>query len=151
MTEVVIDGVRYVPATEAVVGLADVLRALALQYHTEDSLADYGTGGLRIVVGEGFDEGETFDEFAARLAQALGDSRWQLLKDDDRFGLRKGDVLIGRPYWLDPEKITVDYRECDGRDPMCNQYRTDLKWLGPVAPLGRAGDDLHEQSDAPSP
>lgn len=76
MSEVIIDGVRYVPATEAVVGVADVLRTLALQWHTEDTLQEHGTDGLRVVVGDGFesDEGETFDEFAARLAQALGAS-----------------------------------------------------------------------------
>jgi hypothetical protein len=70
--EVVIDGVRYVPAVTAAPGLADVLRALALQFHTPDTLEEYGTGDLRIVVGDNFDsnEGETFDEFAARLAQA---------------------------------------------------------------------------------
>lgn len=67
--EVIIDGVRYVPATEAAVGVADLLRALALQYHTESTLADYGTDGLRVVVGTSFDpeDGETFDELAARL------------------------------------------------------------------------------------
>lgn len=68
--EVIIDGVRYVPAAEAAPGIADVLRTLALQFHTEGTLRDYGTADLRIVVGDGFDanEGETFDEFAARLA-----------------------------------------------------------------------------------
>lgn len=73
-SEVIIDGVRYVPATEAVAGVAEVLRALALQYHTENTLAEYGTRGLRVVVGDSFepDEGETFDEFAARLAQDIG-------------------------------------------------------------------------------
>jgi hypothetical protein len=70
--EVVIDGVRYVPAATAAPGVPDVLRALALQYHTPETLEEYGTSDLRIVVGDSFDsnEGETFDEFAARLAQA---------------------------------------------------------------------------------
>lgn len=71
-TEVLIDGVRYVPATEAVAGAADLLRALALQYDTEESLAEYGMARLRVVVGDGAEfepgEGETFDELAARLA-----------------------------------------------------------------------------------
>ena len=60
-------------------------------------------------------------------------SRWFLLKDDERFGLTAGDVLIGRPYWLDPDKVTVERRESDGFDPRCNQYGTDLRWIGWVA------------------
>jgi uncharacterized protein (DUF488 family) len=68
--EVIIDGVHYVPATESAVGIADLLRALALQLHTEESLEEYGTDGLRILVGEdlGVMDGESFDELAARLA-----------------------------------------------------------------------------------
>lgn len=71
--EVLIDGIRYVPAAEAVAGVADLLRALALQYHTPGSLDEFGTGDLRIVVGDGFetDEGESFDELAARLVRSL--------------------------------------------------------------------------------
>jgi hypothetical protein len=57
-------------------------------------------------------------------------SRWLLLDDDERFGLTSGDVLIGRPYWLDPDKVTVDFRESDGVDPECNQYRVNLRWTG---------------------
>jgi len=65
---VTIDGVEYVPAT-SIPGMEKVLRALALQYHTPDTLADYGTEGLRIIVSEmDDDDGETFEEFAARLA-----------------------------------------------------------------------------------
>jgi hypothetical protein len=58
-------------------------------------------------------------------------SRWLLLEDDEQFGLRAGDVLIGRPYWLDPGmKITVEYREGDGFDPSCNQYYRAVRWIG---------------------
>ena len=57
-------------------------------------------------------------------------SRWRLHKDDERFGLAEGDVLVGRPYWLDPDKVTVEYRESDGFDPQCNQYRVDIEWIG---------------------
>ena len=63
---VVIDGVEYVPAT-SIANVEKLLRVLALQYHTPDTLAEYGTEGLRIVVSEDDDEGETFEEFAARL------------------------------------------------------------------------------------
>lgn len=70
--EVVINGVRYIPATTATVGAADLLRVLALQYDTEESLAVYGMGRLRVVVGAASEfeagEGESFDELAARLA-----------------------------------------------------------------------------------
>jgi hypothetical protein len=48
------------------------VRVLALQYHTPESLAEYGTRRLRVIVGE-FDEeegGVTLEEFAARLADA---------------------------------------------------------------------------------
>lgn len=65
---VTIDGVEYVPAT-SIPGMDKVLRALALQYHTPGTLAEYGMEGLRIVVDEADDDdGETFQEFAARLA-----------------------------------------------------------------------------------
>ena len=69
---VLIDGVRYVPATNAVANVATVLRALALQWHTRESLAECGYfdgAPLRIAVTDDQDSGETFDEFAARLAQ----------------------------------------------------------------------------------
>lgn len=56
--------------------------------------------------------------------------RFRLKKDDLRFGLHEGDVLVGRAYWLDPQaKVTVEFREFDGFDPMCNQYRSDLEYL----------------------
>jgi hypothetical protein len=70
--EVVINGTRYIPATTAAAGAADLLRVLALQYDTEESLAEYGMVRLRVVVGDASEfeagEGETFDELAARLA-----------------------------------------------------------------------------------
>ena len=66
---VTIDGVEYVPAT-SIPGMDKILRALALQYHTPETLEEYGTEGLHIVVAEpdGDYQGETFQEFAARLA-----------------------------------------------------------------------------------
>lgn len=68
---VTIDGVEYVPAT-SIPGMEKVLRALALQYHTPETLEEYGIKGLRILVGEfnNDDGGETFQEFAARLANS---------------------------------------------------------------------------------
>lgn len=66
---VTIDGVEYVPAV-SITGISGVLETLALQYHTPDTLKEYGTGGLSIIVTdtEQDDGGETFQQFAARLA-----------------------------------------------------------------------------------
>lgn len=59
--------------------------------------------------------------------------RWVLLDDDPRMKLSRGDVLICIPYWLDGAKVTVLYRESDGFDPNCNQYRHDVaKIWGPI-------------------
>lgn len=72
---VVIDGVLYVPATTAVANLDVVLRTLALQWHTPETFAEAGFSDgtpLRIVVTDDRDDGETFDEFAARLADDFG-------------------------------------------------------------------------------
>ena len=67
---VIIDGVVYVPATEAVANLGDFLRALALQYHTEESLGESGFSGLRVAVDERDEDwGESFDQLASRYAQ----------------------------------------------------------------------------------
>lgn len=75
--EVIIDGVRYVPATEAVGNIETVLRTLALQYNTPSGLEEDGFADLRILVSDGFEanEGETFDEFAARYAEEAARGR----------------------------------------------------------------------------
>jgi hypothetical protein len=67
--KVTIDGIEYVPAT-SIQGMEQVLRALALQYHTPETLQEYGFDGIRILITEAGDDdgGETFQEFAARLA-----------------------------------------------------------------------------------
>lgn len=67
---VTIDGVEYVPAT-SVKGVAEMLKALALQYHTPESLAQFGMENLMVIVdeGDGRNGGETFQELAARLAR----------------------------------------------------------------------------------
>lgn len=68
------------------------------------------------------------DRIRARQRAYRLPRRYELLADDERFGLSKGDILICEPYWLDPaEKLTVMWRESDGFDPMCNQYRPALK------------------------
>ena len=68
---VTIDGVEYVPASTVSPSMEQLLEALALQYHTPETLAEYGTKHLKVVVGEGGDfphDGETFEQFAARAA-----------------------------------------------------------------------------------
>jgi hypothetical protein len=65
--KVEIDGVRYVPAVQ-IGGIAEVLMTLALQYHTPETLAEYGIESLRILVSDDPGEGESFQDFAARLA-----------------------------------------------------------------------------------
>ena len=58
-------------------------------------------------------------------------SRYELLTDDPRFGLSKGDVLICAPMhpaW-GSEKVAVVKRESDGYEPGCSQYREDVRWL----------------------
>lgn len=59
------------------------------------------------------------------------ESRYELLIEDERFGLHKGDALICEPMhwaWAN-EKIAVVRRESDGFEPGCSQYRADLRHL----------------------
>jgi hypothetical protein len=51
----------------------------------------------------------------------------RLKKDDERFGLKAGDLLEVEPYWLDPEKFTVVQRLSDGFDPQCNVYSHEVE------------------------
>lgn len=69
---VVIDGVRYVPATEATPGMADVLLVLAEQFYGTGWTTGRETSFLRIVVTDDSEEGESFGGFAARLAERVG-------------------------------------------------------------------------------
>lgn len=81
--------------------------------------------------------------------------RYRLLDDDDRFGLHKGDIVVGLPYRLDPGsrtnpdgKIFILYREDDGHEPGCNLYWYTLKRIG-----GRIHVEWSEGSNkwAPAP
>ena len=50
--------------------------------------------------------------------------RVKILADDERLGLKKGEIYTAQRYRLDPhEKITLLAREPDGHDPSCNLYR----------------------------
>ena len=53
----------------------------------------------------------------------------QLLEDDSRFNIKKGEIFEAQIYHLDPEKITLLKRLPDGFDPECNQYRGSVKIL----------------------
>jgi predicted P-loop ATPase len=69
---VVIDGVIYVPAIEAVPGIDDIMQALYEQYMGSGRYwrDDEYTKDLRINVHE--DEGgQTFEEFAARISKII--------------------------------------------------------------------------------
>lgn len=55
---------------------------------------------------------------------------WHMLRaDDSRFGLAAGDILrcINYPY---DTKVSVLFRESDGFNPECNQYSSDVSFLG---------------------
>lgn len=55
---------------------------------------------------------------------------WFVLRDDDpRFDLKAGDILrcVNYPY---DAKVSVLFREWDGFDPDCNQYDSDVAFLG---------------------
>lgn len=58
--------------------------------------------------------------------------RYRLKADDERMGLKAGDILVCVPYWLDPAKLTVLRRESDGWDPECNVYRHQVERLEPA-------------------
>lgn len=72
---VVIDGVRYVPVSEANPSVAMLEDAIVAQWAGANWRADYpdAPGYLRVVVSDTFEdgEGETVTDFLARLAQAL--------------------------------------------------------------------------------
>lgn len=52
----------------------------------------------------------------------------EILKDDKRLGLKRGEVYWAQPYWLDPsEKWTLEERVPDGYKPCCNVYRSEVR------------------------
>jgi hypothetical protein len=77
MPEVIIDGVRYVPAVEASPGAKDLMRALVASWWgwSKDIDADVAqyAGVLRVVVSEEDidDDGQTLEEFIADLLQHM--------------------------------------------------------------------------------
>jgi hypothetical protein len=68
--------------------------------------------------------------------------RYEVLDDDERFGLKQGDVIVGVPYAFDPGhrrnpdgKVTVLWREGDDYRPGCNQYWYNLLRLSGRVPI----------------
>jgi hypothetical protein len=59
----------------------------------------------------------------------------EILKTDKQLKVRKGHWYIAKTYWIDPEKVTLLQRisktnlRSIGKDPMCNQYRSEVKIL----------------------
>lgn len=52
----------------------------------------------------------------------------EILKSDKRLGVKKGEMYKARPYSLDPgAKVELISRIPDGYDPMCSQYRNEVK------------------------
>jgi hypothetical protein len=58
----------------------------------------------------------------------------EILKDDERFGLKKGQLYEAKRYWLDPqEKVTIIKRVTKkdlrpiGKERLCNQYVSNVK------------------------
>jgi hypothetical protein len=76
--KVVIDGVTYVPAAEAVAGmdaLDAVMQAMFEGYmgHGERWNEKGNARLMTVTVSDGGDEGETFEDLAARLAQSIAE------------------------------------------------------------------------------
>lgn len=75
--KVLINGVRYVPATVATPGTAEFLRVLAGQFWGDGHVppGPEGFAPLRIVITDEGDDGagETFDQLAARIRGQVGD------------------------------------------------------------------------------
>jgi hypothetical protein len=52
----------------------------------------------------------------------------EILKDDKRLGVKRGEVYWAEPYSLDPsEKWTLLERVPDGYQPHCNLYRSEVR------------------------
>jgi hypothetical protein len=51
----------------------------------------------------------------------------KLLKDDQRFGLKKGETFIATQADYDEEKIILLRRIHDGFVPNCSQYKHNVK------------------------
>jgi len=72
----------------------------------------------------------------------VNEAHYELLEDDPRFKLKKGDVLICSPMhpaWAS-DKLEVIRRVSDGYDPGCSVYRSMVKRLPEPFPDSPAPD-----------
>lgn len=53
-------------------------------------------------------------------------SLYIIAKDDERFKLKIGDIVLGCPYQWDTQKTSIAFRLRDGYRPECNQYNSSL-------------------------
>lgn len=79
-------------------------------------------------------------------------TRWRLLEAFPSAGLAAGDILICRPYWLDPgDKLEVLRRESDGFRPSRTLYRHDVEAVTASATTRVQIAGLSEPADLPVP
>ena len=58
-------------------------------------------------------------------------SRYEIIEDAEDFGLKAGDIVVCgpmHPAWAG-EKVAISYRESDGFEPECSQYRGNVKHI----------------------
>ena len=57
--------------------------------------------------------------------------RVKILEDDERLGVKHGEIYQAERYRYDPqEKVSLLSREDDGYDPKCNQYIDEVAfWI----------------------
>jgi hypothetical protein len=60
----------------------------------------------------------------------------EILKDDERFKIKAGQLFEAKRYWLDPtskvtllRRLTKKDRKPIGKDPECNQYLSNVRML----------------------
>ena len=53
--------------------------------------------------------------------------QYKILKDDERLGIKAGEIYEGERYKYDPQtKVSLLYRIPDGYKPECNMYLDDV-------------------------
>lgn len=57
-------------------------------------------------------------------------------KDDDRLGVKAGELYLCSPYKWDEEKVMLLSRIPDGHDPMCNHYLHEVELFTMEVPKG---------------
>jgi hypothetical protein len=61
----------------------------------------------------------------------------EILNTNKELKVRKGQWYVAKSYWIDPDKVTLIQRISKknlrniGKEPMCNQYKSEVKVLNP--------------------